>query len=1263
MMSPMEPRGRIITFYSYKGGTGRTLLLANVAWILASAGKRVLAIDWDLEAPGLHHYFHPFLLDPNLRASDGLIDMVEHFADASVTSEDERPHQEAWLERATDIRRYAVGLDWSFPKPGRLDFVPAGRQSLAYSVRVNTFDWRHFHEELGGGAFLEQLKDKLRKDYDYVLIDSRTGVSDTSGICTVQMPDRLLICFTGSEQNIRGAAAVANSVKEQWTKVHSHATDSDSHSSVQMDPQIYPLLTRVESGEKNKLDVARGHVRELFDPIVETMTRRRPEDYWRRAQVLYWPYYAYEEILAVFGDKSSYEGSLLAACETVTAFLTDDEVVHFEPPSVADRERVLARYERKIKNRRPDAIMLIAPKDYDAAESPLDELRREFGLKIDVHALNEWLDQEGAQHTTPSSPPMILAVGAEMAATDTSELEGALHDASEGGARIYALILSTSPTGDHTLPHFVAARQRIDLRGVRDIGEALIPLEFAIREHQSVDEADPRLVLRRRMRRLAVQASEWLSKDRDDSYLLVGSHLDATLDWIEVSEVTLEPLEREYIETARIKRDEAAVERRLEEAEETAARAQAQLEHAEVNRREAIDKLAEGERAIRAADKAQSIADERLEVADLRRRQALAVSQRLAWLAAVLGVIATAVGFYQYSVVENTKMELAAKEFILRHERDELETTTKKAEEERDRAEALREELAKRMEHHESSIIKLEVSRRQLQLAREKLEQERDALNAAKSDAERARRAETERLVAYLAAESRNRVSSRPQLAALLAVEAVIRSEIVAGSPTENAAAALSDVIAVMGGRPLRGHEGPVLSAEFSPDGSRVLTWSSDGTARLWNTTTGIELLTILGHERNVLGAAFNGDGSRILTWSSDGTARLWNAVTGKPVLPPLRHEDEVRGAAFNGDETRILTWSLGGTARLWDTATGEQVLVLPHAGPVFGAAFNGNGTRILTWSGDSTARLWDTATGELVLVLRHAEPVLGAAFNGDGTRILTWSGDGTAQLWGAANGEQIGPLMGHEDEVQGAAFNGDGSRILIWSGDGTARLWDSVTGKLVLPPLRHENEVQGAAFNGDGSRILTWSGDGTVQLWDAATGKHVGLPLHHGQAMSGAAFSGDGTHILTWSRDEPARLWDIGSGTEVAVLVSHDDAVNSAVFSPDGARLATTSEDWTAQIWQIADMSSGVERRSLGNLPSGGIREVRPLPAEMIEMARNVVGRNMTQLEWKSFFPTEAYCKTFPSLPVPIRGQVDSNIVQTKFVTTSEGRRCVAAG
>src|SRR5215475_6510469 len=116
---------RIITFYSYKGGTGRSMLLANVAWLLACAGKEVLVIDWDLEAPGLHRYFYPFLRDKELAWSDGLINFVDDYKTQAMTppeSGEKLPKE--WFRPHADIRKYAVSLQWDFPNSGRLDFVP-----------------------------------------------------------------------------------------------------------------------------------------------------------------------------------------------------------------------------------------------------------------------------------------------------------------------------------------------------------------------------------------------------------------------------------------------------------------------------------------------------------------------------------------------------------------------------------------------------------------------------------------------------------------------------------------------------------------------------------------------------------------------------------------------------------------------------------------------------------------------------------------------------------------------------------------------------------------------------------------------------------------------------------------------------------------------------------------------------------------------------------------------------------------------------------
>ena len=133
--------GRIITFYSYKGGSGRTMALSNIAWILASNRYNVLLIDWDLEAPGLHRYLRPFLVDPELASTPGLIDFVWDAAQVSMTPAEDG--QQSTRPEFPSLEDYVVGLNRNFRGRGSLSFVPAGRQDENYAQRVNTFNWRH----------------------------------------------------------------------------------------------------------------------------------------------------------------------------------------------------------------------------------------------------------------------------------------------------------------------------------------------------------------------------------------------------------------------------------------------------------------------------------------------------------------------------------------------------------------------------------------------------------------------------------------------------------------------------------------------------------------------------------------------------------------------------------------------------------------------------------------------------------------------------------------------------------------------------------------------------------------------------------------------------------------------------------------------------------------------------------------------------------------------------------------------------------------
>lgn len=353
----------IVTFYSFKGGTGRTMALANVAWILASQGHTVLAIDWDLEAPGLHRYFAPYLDDPLLQQSQGLIDFLYAYMVAAGKPQSSATSGVDWYKRFASIDKYAEPLDWEFPKRGRIDIVGAGKQSKSYSARVNRFDWHGFYERFGGGAFLEEAIAQMREVYDYVLIDSRTGVSDTSGICTVHLPDALVVLYTLNDQSIDGAAAVANDALKSR-----RALDEDQSF------RVFPVATRVELAEKPKLEARRELARRKFEPLVDFISSAAElDEYFSRMEVLYDPFYAYEEALATIFDQPGRHNTVLATFELLTNRITNGAVEHLAKVSESRRDEAKRRYpsvtppEPATVERRWDVFLSATRSDFDVA--------------------------------------------------------------------------------------------------------------------------------------------------------------------------------------------------------------------------------------------------------------------------------------------------------------------------------------------------------------------------------------------------------------------------------------------------------------------------------------------------------------------------------------------------------------------------------------------------------------------------------------------------------------------------------------------------------------------------------------------------------------------------------------------------------------------------------------------------------------------------------------------------------------------------------
>jgi WD40 repeat protein len=373
----------------------------------------------------------------------------------------------------------------------------------------------------------------------------------------------------------------------------------------------------------------------------------------------------------------------------------------------------------------------------------------------------------------------------------------------------------------------------------------------------------------------------------------------------------------------------------------------------------------------------------------------------------------------------------------------------------------------------------------------------------------------------------------------------------------------------------------------FSPDGSRMLTVASySEVSYLWDVSSGREIAALRGHKSETHSGTFSHDGRLAATVSVEGTARLWDATTGElrrvlgeetgvtsgDAVVHYRHQD--MNGVFSPDDRLFATASMYGVVHVWDVETGSPFGALRgHSGLVEHVEFSPDGSRLLTASHDGTARLWDI-DGVLATTLRHRRPPTFASFSPDGVRIVTGGNDSVAHVWDVASGREIARLEARQGSgpLQHATFSPDGRRIAAASRDGRILQWDVESGREATRLEGHEYSVVHVQFGPKGDTLLSASADGTARLWDASTGAERARLKANG-ILRKALFSPDGGLILTALNDNSARLWKT-DGTEFRVLAGHENRVSAAAFSPDGRLVATGSLDGTARIWSIKDGS-----------------------------------------------------------------------------------------
>jgi WD40 repeat protein len=403
--------------------------------------------------------------------------------------------------------------------------------------------------------------------------------------------------------------------------------------------------------------------------------------------------------------------------------------------------------------------------------------------------------------------------------------------------------------------------------------------------------------------------------------------------------------------------------------------------------------------------------------------------------------------------------------------------------------------------------------------------------------------------------------------ATLLALEAVPDNRLPRPRPLiSDAAYRLSSIVRNFTGRPqqpmeqaiLAGHQGPVTGAAFSPSNQNLLlTWSEDGSARIWDLSRRGTRLTLRNPTSPVLIAAYNSDGQIVMTGSMDGTTQLWNSESGKLLV------------------------SLSG-----------------NGSPVLSISASRNGQFVVTTYRDKTARIWRTNGTLVSTITGFPEPIVRAAFSFDESILITEARAPGSYRSDAFHIFQLPPNGAPREiaipatRVLAGAFGVDGPRFATITDNNRLAIIDMYPSKQFTSAtsiLSHtiDEDTEGK-FNSTGTQLLLYSRSRNriTQYWDAMllSGPKLESSLSVEllrERLDRVAFSETGNWMVATS-GRIARAFSTKTGRTIAILGGHDDGINDVALAPDGTTVVTVSGkiyessgvplliDDTARLWTI---------------------------------------------------------------------------------------------
>jgi WD40 repeat protein/class 3 adenylate cyclase len=369
---------------------------------------------------------------------------------------------------------------------------------------------------------------------------------------------------------------------------------------------------------------------------------------------------------------------------------------------------------------------------------------------------------------------------------------------------------------------------------------------------------------------------------------------------------------------------------------------------------------------------------------------------------------------------------------------------------------------------------------------------------------------------------------------------------------------------------------GGLMAVVWLPDGIRAASSGDDGSVRLWDARSGVQLRSFTGHKGLVGALAISPDGRQLLSGGKDGMLRLWDIQRGDAPLRTLEgSEDEIRGAAFSPDGQFAVsgTYGIAPAVRLWRLDSGACIRTIPSPNglSIYGVNFSPDGRRMLaTTYGNGDVFVWDVEGDRPPMRLPGSgQYVIAATFSPDGQSILTSVYDNTLKLWDAATGKLRATLTGHSAGVRGACFIGrDGNRAISCSMDGTLKVWDLTRAEAVRTFAGHTKGVRGLSVSSDGRRAISAGADDTLRVWDLGPNHEV--PSSADAApITALATTSDANLLVSGTRSGVVTLRDLYTLKVLKSFPAHDRPIDCAVLLTTG-NLFTADDGGAATVWDV---------------------------------------------------------------------------------------------